>query len=63
MKTRIFKLHVLLYCITFNTVSNSIPIERPSTVSSSGHFDYLNFNIYLSNIDYFVVESPTMNNS
>ena len=57
MKTRIFTLY---YSSTFNTVSNNIPVVWPSNVDPSGYFDHSFAHIYQSNIDYYVVKSPTM---
>ena len=58
MKTRIFTLYYSNS--TFITVSNNITIVWPSNVDPSGYFNHSYAHIYQSNIDYFVVESPTM---
>ena len=58
MKTRIFTLY---YFIEYCTIQKTKPLAWVSTVNPSGHFDYSHAHIYYqSNVDYFVVESPTM---
>jgi hypothetical protein len=60
MKTRIFTLYYFIECCTMQKTK---PLAWVSTVNHSGHFDYSHAYIYYhyqSNVDYFVVESPTM---